>query len=51
MFNSFKNIVQFKNYNKLPFYLKRDIKMIVILLLKLAQNENMLFGFFACYVV
>ena len=51
MLNSFKNIVQFKNYNNLPFYLKRDKKMIVILLLKFAQNENMRCGFYACDVV
>ena len=51
MLKSFKNIGQFKNYNKLPFYLQRDIKMIVILLLKFTQNENMLCGFYACDVV
>ena len=51
MFNSFKNIIQFQNYNKLLFYLKRDIKMNVILLLKYVQNENMLCGFYACDVV
>lgn len=47
----FQNRVQFENYNQLLFYLKRDIKMNVILLLKLVQNENMLCGFYACDVV
>ena len=47
----FQNRVQFENYNQLLFYLKRDIKMNVILLLKLVQNENMLYGFYACDVV
>ena len=51
MYNSCKNSIEFENYINLLFYLQRDIKMIIILLLKLAQNENMLCGFYACDVV